>query len=263
MRVEDYRKTINIRPEYLYGGSEAFFIPKKLIENDDEKALGIKFILDRRLFGLCYRQLLPEYFDSMPKNSGVLIRGFVQTANILNGVSFPGDIDLVIIPYEGDALVLSKALAVELKIVRASFAKQGKSPNEFGFSQAQALIDAGFPYVAVGHLIISDQSPPENWRKVGLTRIKNSETGECEELTFVDKDLMPSDLIQRCFGRLKKNNINSGIGFFSCYLADDILWQPEGTHASSNQKTTINVLDSIWNYYCLDAKAFFDTRRYD
>ncbi len=262
MDIEDYRKPINIRPQYLHGGSEVFVVPKKLLEKEDEKVLGIKLVVNRRLFGFCYQQLLPEYFASMPENSGVFIRGFVQTNAILHGVLFPGDIDLLIIPYEGDTLVLSKTLAVELKAVRSSFAKQGKSPNQFGFSQTQALIDAGFPYVAVGHLIVSDQSPRESWRNVGVTRLTNAETGECEELTYTDADMMPADLIGRCFGRLKTNCANSKIGLFSAYISDHGSWHPEGTRAVWNQKTSANVLDAVWDYYCRDAGSFFDTRRY-
>jgi hypothetical protein len=159
----NYRKPIRVRPRRLLDGDYAFRIPESMMEKDDEKALCLRFICNRRLFGAGYRALLPDYFDSMTLQSGVLIRGFVPTAKLFSEVSFPGDIDLLIIPFEADELVLSMTLAIELKAVRAKFKRQGKSPNQYGFSQASALLDCGLAYVAVAHLIVSDNTP----RRVG------------------------------------------------------------------------------------------------
>jgi hypothetical protein len=262
MDILNYKKKLTCRPEYIKGGVGSFLIPKKLLNKNDEKALGIKFVINRFLFGQCYQLLFPEYFNSMPQDSGVLIRGFVDTDKILKNISYPGDIDLLVIPYHGDELILSRSLAIELKIIRATFIKQGKSPNQYGFSQSQALLDAGFPYTAVGHLIISDDSPKEFWRNILSTTIVNAETGECSPLEPIQKDMLPADLISRSFGRLKANRINSNIGCFSSYLSDDGIWYPMGDKAIWNQKTTRDTLDSIWKYYCNDVNSFFDTRRY-
>jgi hypothetical protein len=194
----EYRKPMRFRPRPVGDREKAFFIKtKSMSKMDDERVLGIRFICNRRLFGEGYRLILPEYFRHMPPDSGVFIHNCVPTNDILQGVTFPGDIDLLIIPFEGSELILSKTVAIEIKALRAIFRKQDKSPNQFGFTQASALLDCGFPYVAVAHLIVSDESPTDAWREVQLARITNSQTGECEMLEQEKIDFMPADLIIR------------------------------------------------------------------
>lgn len=258
-----YYKPLKIRPPYIAHGSPAFIIPKNLLEKHNEKVLGIQLVANRKLFGLCYQQLLTEYFDSMPRNSGVMIRGFVPMQNIIEGFHFPGDIDLLVIPYEEETLVLSKTLVIELKVVRATFAKQGKSPNQFGFSQAKALLDIGFPYVAVAHLIVSEPSPPESWREVIMAYVINSETGELGDLRYIKIDMLPADLINRCFGRLEANCRYSDIGLLAVYIANKGIWLPTGRQAKLNPRVNQKIMDAVWEYYCINAYSFFDTRRYD
>ena len=263
MNISDYRKQLEPNRKYYKGSELKAYIPKKLYDKNDEIALGIRFIINRPLFGGCYEQLFPKYFNSMPPNSGVLIGAFIDTDIILKGKTYPGDIDLLIIPYEGDELVLSKTMAVELKITRASFKKQGKSPNQYGFSQAEGLLKLGFPYVAVGHIIISDESPKTHWRDMGLTTIINSDTGECSPLKNVKADFMPADLIRRSYGRLKANRKNRDIGFFSTYFSEEGIWFPSGKTVRRNKNTCKETLDSVWDYYCKNTDLFLDTRRYE
>lgn len=265
MDIHNYRKPFHCRPRHIANGAPAFAIPNKLLENNDEIALAIRLITERKLFGMCYQLLLPEYFHSMPYDSGVFIRGLVQTNSILPNVTFPGDIDLLIIPYEGNSLLLSKSLVVELKAIRATFLKQGKSPNQFGFSQANALLEAGFPYVAVGHLVVSDKSPSTSWRQIGVTRIIDQVTGECEPIREAYADQLPNDLLGRAHGRLEKNCTNLAIGYFSAYLTDltdEGIWCPYGSRTEWNCKTSKDVLDAIYDYYCRHAESFYETRRY-
>lgn len=262
MNISDYRKKLDTNRKYYKASEVKILISKKLYDKNDEIALGARLIANRILFGYCYQQMLPEYFDSMPSNSGVLIGAFINMNHILKGQTYPGDVDLLILPYEGDDLVLSKALAVELKVIRASFKKQGKSPNQYGFSQAQALLDIGFPYAAVGHIIISDESPETHWRSTGVTTILNSETGLCSPIENVKADLMPVDLIRRSYGRLKANRKNSSIGLFTTYLRDEEIWFPLGKPVKKNKDSKKEVLDSIWVFYQKNTGLFFDTRRY-
>lgn len=169
--MPEFRVPMEVMP-YFYGhGDRCFELPIKWVRQRDERFMGLRLITRREQFGLCYEHLAGRYFRFMPNPSGVLICPFVQTGHIVPGADFPGDIDLLILPYEGNELVLSRAMAVELKVTRASFCKQGKSPNSFGFSQAGGLLALGFPYVAVAHLITSDQSPPRHWREVLVTTV--------------------------------------------------------------------------------------------
>ena len=260
MADSDYRKPIAHRPRLSKDGEVLFMLDKGMVDKDDERALCMRLVADRRLFGLCYRALMPGYFDGMPPASGVFVRGFVPTRWIASGVDYPGDIDLLVLPYESNELILSKALAVEVKVVRAKFHHQGKSPGSYGISQARALLECGIPYVAVVHLIVSDDAPPENWREVQVTRLLD-ESGRCEPLRTVKADLMPADLIRRSFGRLCAIERDGTLGVVAAYVGRRGVWQPEGRPCAPNEKSNQQVLDAIHSYYGVNWDSFVDTPR--
>ena len=68
----------------------------------------------------------------------------VPSKSIIPDMAYPGDIDILAIPYEGNELILSKVIAVEIKILRAEKRRPNKSPNKYGFSQAASLFDFAF-----------------------------------------------------------------------------------------------------------------------
>ncbi|WP_211253623.1 hypothetical protein [Alkanindiges illinoisensis] len=222
------------------------------------------YICDRKLFGAGYRELIGNYFESMGKASVVMIYPFVKSSSIVSNLNFPGDIDLLIIPYEDNQLIVSKTLAIELKIIRAKFTKQAKSPNDFGFSQAIGLLKAGFPYVAVAHLIISDHSPKDYWREVGMAQVLNTDTGAAKWLGLSKKDMMPIDLMTRAYGRLKANCPNENIGLLASYIDKNNsgLWFPEGRAAQFNPESNINTLEQITEFYYRNYENFIDTRKW-
>jgi hypothetical protein len=260
--MTEYKIPIQYRPKQTKDGDTVFLIPKSLIDKNAEKALGLRFICNRRLFGECFRLLMPGFFDSMEYGSGVMIKPFVLSKSILPEMTFPGDIDLLIIPYRNDDLIISRSLAIELKIVRAKFTKQGKSPNEFGFSQATSLLKWGFPYAAVGHLIVSDSSPIEHWRTVLETKVIDSASGKIETPWKISKDMMPSDLIDRCYNRLEKNCSCEYLGLLSSYFTDDSIWFPSGRPAKINPQPSIQTMDKIAEYYNKNAEKFLDTPKF-
>ncbi|MGT2430080.1 hypothetical protein ACU4GI_44825 [Cupriavidus basilensis] len=260
--IENYRKPIKVRPAALREGDTAFVIPRTLVEKHDETALGMQFAANRQVFGRGYAELHREYFASMPPGSGVFITGIVPIEKIIPGANFPGDIDLLVIPYEGNDLVVSKAMAIEIKVVRAKFSKQGKSPNDFGFSQAAALTAHGFPFVSVIHLIVSDTSPEEHWRRVLVARIIDAECGTVEMLGERHADLMPSDLIRRSYGRLSSNSPDLKIGLLAAYMEEHGEWPPEGRSARFNSSASIAVMDAIEDFYATNFRRFLDTPRY-
>jgi hypothetical protein len=227
--------------------------------------LGARLVCDRRLFGACYSGIMPSYFQSMGPGSGVMIGGFVPSAGLMPTLIFPGDIDLLVIPYEKEELVISETLVIELKAVRAKFAKQGKSPNEYGFSQAKAMLSHGFPYSAVGHLITSDDSPRDSWRKVLVTRIIDARAGTVEDPWETSADMLPSDLIDRCFGRLNANCDRGELGLVAAYIKDDgndRMWSPSTKPAIKNPSVSQATLDAIAAYYEKNFKRFMDTPKY-
>lgn len=219
----EYRIPLSVRPKQIRNGEPAVHLQKNLVEKNDERALGARLICNRRLFGDCYYKLAPQFFDRMCDKSGVMIAGFVSSIDIFPDLTFPGDIDLLVIPYCEDQLIISETLAIELKVVRATFAKQGKSPNDFGFSQASALVEYGLPYTALAHLIISDSSPEKHWREVLMTRVIDANTGAVERPWPERVDMLPSDLIARTYGRLMSNeksrHVMPGLSFARLKIA--------------------------------------------
>lgn len=263
--IPDYRQHMQARPAYGSHGEISVVFPRSWMDKNDERALTLRFVLHRVLFGDGYSTLLPDYFDAMDRSSGVMISCFVQMDELLPGVRFPGDIDLLIIPYQGNELVLSMTLAVEVKAVRASYRNQGKSPNQYGFSQACAMLEAGFPHVAVAHLITSDASPVTAWREIAETRFIDPVAGTCEEPWPVVCDMMPVDLIRRSVGRLEANCPDKSLGLLAAYLGDDdsrSRWLADGKQALFNHGARQTVMDAVADYFHRYPSRFLDTPRY-
>lgn len=249
------------------------YLPPKMGRDHHELALTLAWICNRQLFGRTYSSLQPEYFWDMPHGSGVLLRPVVTTSKISPGAIRPGDIDLLVIPYHGDELVLEQTLVLEIKAVRATFAKQGKSPNEFGFSQAEGLSALGFPYVGLVHLIVSDQSPEHAWRMMGRAEILDEE-GRVRLLPSVPHDMLPADLMDRTFGRLEGNSRNPDHGLAAVYLepwseefktfrSDGGYWLPTCRRAQANGHVSNELLLRVGRYYKKNASSFLATPRFD
>ncbi len=266
-----FRRTISARPPLVRDGDLAFALPQRLIDRMAEESVAIRLISKRRLFGEVYSALLPEYFRSMPLGSGVFIQSFVPTANISPGADRPGDIDMLIVPYEGDELILEQTLAIEVKVIRANFARQGKSPNEYGFSQARALMDLGFPRVAVAHLIVSDSSPPHAWREMMAVTVLDKQGRVSEPRTELI-DCLPADLIDRAFGRLQKAASDDEVGLVAAHVGHTDsaigpkrtgIWTASHRPAMPNPKSSDALLRSIAEYFEAEPTWWFDTPRFD
>lgn len=260
--MREHRTPIGRRPEYYGAGEVVFRYPRHLLHQADERLMCIRLVCDRQLFGECYRRLLPTYFGNMPRKSGAFISGMVPTGEVAVGAVRPGDIDLLVIPYEGGELVLSRTLAIEVKVIRASYQNQGRSPNEYGFSQASHLMALGFPYVALLHLIVSDWSPASAWRKILVTQIIDPGEGSCEEPREFYADMLPTDLIGRAFGRLKANRRDERIGVVAAYMGEHGLWYPEGMRSRRNPNASLALLKGVEGYFDRNVHRFLDTPRY-
>jgi hypothetical protein len=258
----EVRERLLVRPRYFRGRDLRFYVPASLVLHDDEAVLALRFVADRRLFGSGYERLMPDTYRSMTEGCGLMIAGMVPMRELLPDVSYPGDIDLLAIPYQGEELVVSSALAIETKALRGRFARQHRSPNQFGFSQAKALLAAGFPYVAVAHLIVSDESPQSHWRAALEATIENADTGECGNLRSFLKDMLPADLMSRSFGRLIANRLDPRIGVLAAYISDSSLWIPEGAPSHANADMSVAALQSITEYYNRNYQRFIDTPKY-
>jgi len=232
------------------------------------------FITHRKHFGEAYRGLQSGYFARMPQKSGVFVSMNVPTDGIETGATNPGDIDLIVVPYENDDLILDRVLACEVKVVRANYLNQGKSPNDLGFSQATGLSKIGFPYVALAHLIVSDSSPEHAWKSAMVARIVDEDL----RVEFVDPmrmDLMPADLIDRSFGRLKKIGSKSPvIGLIAAYIGNtdqDVagpnrpssFWMPMCRQAKFNPHFRKKLVKNVALLVERFPNTFFDVPRFD
>lgn len=269
----EMRHRISKRPRKLKAGEIAFELPASMLEKRHELALIVSWITRRQLFGYSYSGLQPDYFFKMPEDSGVYVRLIIKTSRLTKSITMPGDVDVLVIPYEKDELILHRTLAIEIKALRATFANQGKSPNEFGFSQAKGLQRAGFPYVALGHLIVSDTSPETAWRQIGMARVIDSD-GRVEMLPSKKIDWMPSDVTQRAFGRLSNSATDDNIGLLAAYIAlsdeDKIgppkptpLWLPDCKRAALNPFIDQALLTRIAQLFDHEPGLFFDNPRFD
>ena len=73
-----YIKPLIVKPKYKKHGEVTFYINKKLVDKNDEIALTLMYICDRKLFGMAYRILMSAYYEKMGKDSGVLILSLIH-----------------------------------------------------------------------------------------------------------------------------------------------------------------------------------------
>lgn len=267
------RSKIVRRPKYLRSGEMAYVLPRSYLREKHEVLLITALITNRYLFGLVYAGMVPNYFFRMPEKSGVFVAVNVHTELLSTRVTKPGDIDLLIIPYEGDFLVLDQIVAIEVKAIRARFVNQGKSPNSLGMSQADGLIKIGFPYVGVAHLIVSDESPEELWRPMGVFRVLD-EYGRCEPLPDLDVDWMPVDLMARAIGKMEAACENKSVGLAAVYLGskdehfaggrgNDGAWHPDVRKAVYNEQFDRELVLRVASLLEAKPQAFMDIPRFD
>ncbi len=236
-------------------------LPSEWFEDSDERGIIARLIADKRYFGSCYRILNPDFFED---NSyiGVVVSMLVDSYKVHSDLKRPGDIDILVIPYTQNSLVFSETLAIEAKVVRSAYTNQNKSPNQFGFSQAKGLWDIGFPYVGVAHFIVSDRSPPHQWRKILQGTVGENET--IKDLKEVYVDDLPLILMERTLGRLSKNCRNQDFGLLSSYLGDienRSMFFPNGTRCNKNTLENKSLIEGLIRYYSENYKQFLNIPR--
>jgi hypothetical protein len=205
-------------------------------------------LANQRRLGFLFVGLLGDRFVYMPKPSGMLFAVNVPTALITTKIRVPGDIDILIVPYHGADLILDQVTAIEVKVIRAKHAAAGRSPNRLGFSQAHGLLDAGFPYAALLHVMVSDVSPSAEWVKLKGFRVVNSETGEVVEDEDVFSDPLPSILMDRGIGRLNAGRSKPELGI-GCIYTEAHQSKPEtqmntGFYLPEAEEASLNPLAS-------------------
>ncbi len=243
-------------------GQKVMFVPasRKVKNKWDEECVVANVIANMKVFARWYSTLLPNLYLESGLHSGVMVTMSVPIQKLTSGLSFPGDIDILTIPYEGNYLIPSLAMVVEIKVLRAEKRRLGKSPNQFGFSQASSLLQHGFPYVAVGHVIVTDDVRDEPNREMLLARIgsKNS----IASLDVIVEDAFEVDLCNRTYGRLVSNTVDDNIGLFSMNFDGLRVFEALGKACKFNPQYDSGLLDRIQGFYEQNTDIFFEIPRY-
>ncbi|MGE0830782.1 MAG: hypothetical protein AB7O04_15715 [Hyphomonadaceae bacterium] len=271
------RHKIRTRPR-LFKAGEAIAFSGRSIDWNSEDFVVVRFSLDRWLHGRVLEILLRDYFEDMSPDSGVFITPFVQRRELVDDDGKPGDVDLIFIPYEGNELLLSRTLAIECKLIRASYERKAKSPNSLGGSQADGLKRLGFPHIGLVHFIIAERAPQHTWREVEVGRVVD-DSGRVERVGKMQADMMPAELMDRAHGRLKSVCNGRAIGcasVFYCFF-DEIpnrvrgevqrnvpvgTWLPEGDPCPFNADFDPKLLSKLAALFDNSPNRFFDSLRY-
>lgn len=235
-------------------------ISRRIKHKWDEESVVANIIANMKVFGRWYSALQPNLYLESGLHSGVMVTMSVPIQKIKSELSFPGDIDILVIPYENDFLLLSLTTVVEIKILRAEKKRLGKSPNRFGFSQASALLEHGFPYVALGHVIVTDDERDEPNREMLLARVGHQKS--ITSLTPIAEDAFEVDVCNRTHGRLERNTPNDDIGLFAMNFDGSRVFEALGKACRFNPDYDSRLLNGIQRFYEENADVFIEIPRY-
>lgn len=173
-------------------------IIKRIVEDKQTLSNTIGFMLDT---------VFPFPERSLAHN--ILIAINVPRSKLgLNPNDKPGDIDYLIIPYMKNEIMISKSIAIEVKIVRPTINNPAKNANTMGGKQVNGLLKDGFPYVGLLHISIPEAFPEETKLKIPIYNMDMSDTGEYKLI-----DMFPSIHADRHKGRIISMDLPSTIGY--------------------------------------------------
>lgn len=263
--LENICKKKLVRRPYRYvddNGQRIMFAPvSRRIKNKwDEESVVANIIANMKVFGQWYSALLPNLYLEAGLHASVMVTMSVPIQKIVSGLSFPGDIDILAIPYKGNYLFPSLTAVVEIKVLRAEKRRLGKSPHRFGFSQASALLEYGFPYVALGHVIVTDDLRDEPNREMLLAKIGHQES--IASLTPIVEDTFEMDLCNRTYGRLMSNTPNDSIGLFAMNFDGVRVFEALGRACRFNPNYDSELLSEIQKFYAENTDIFLEVPRY-
>jgi hypothetical protein len=128
----------------------------------------------------------------------------------------PGDIDILIIPEYKGKLEFDKTMAIEVKIIRPTLNKPGKSPSSFGSQQVKGLARDGFPYCGLLHIVTAANLPINMQGKIPIMSYDLDENDEfiaTGETLSTDYFGLESSI--RNEGRIKKFELDNFVGYSS------------------------------------------------
>lgn len=97
------------------------------------------------------------YLQNWRKYTGCFcLKNFLATDIGLNIHGKPGEIDILLLPFDDEQVYYDKATAIEVKVAKPHIDNLHKGANSDGFSQVMGLVKAGFPYVGLVHVVLSN-----------------------------------------------------------------------------------------------------------
>ncbi len=131
----------------------------------------------------------------------------------------PGDIDLLIIPFNESRYYFDRAIAIEVKVLRPTIAKPSRNVNSMGFNQTTGLLQDGFPFIGLLHIAIPEATPAEFCWDVPMIDNTLGPNGELVETgKRVAMDPFPIITAQRQEGRINALDLPEEAGFNSIGL---------------------------------------------
>jgi hypothetical protein len=167
----------------------------------------------------------------------------------------PGDVDLLIVPYRGTRVHIGKAAVLEIKRLSLKSPNWHKTTDRYGITQANGLLEAGFPYVGILHLIVHAEGPAENRKEMMVGRVICPD-GRIEFEDDETTDMTGSQTSDRQLGRLMARNPDPVIGL-NCVSVADVTFQgrpgvmvgmPNGRPAKRNPQTSERCLHGIADF---------------
>lgn len=164
----------------------------------------------------------------------------------------PGDIDVLIVPHRDGNVYLGKTAAIEVKRLSLKGPNWDKSPDRYGVTQAKGLLEAGFPYVGILHLIVHAPGPAENWQETMTYRVVDHEDHAVFEENVIT-DATGWRTADRQLGRLLAQEPDQAIGL-NCVSLSDVtvhnsecvmVSMPNGRPAQLNRRATKACLDGV------------------
>lgn len=262
--LEEYRAPLIHRPPkyHTYDQKRAMVAPlsHKIKKRWDEEYVVAEIIANMHILGRWLSALMPNLYLEAGLYSSFMVTMSVSSKEIVADMSFPGDIDILVIPCDEDELILSKTLVVEVKILRGEKRRPAKSPNKYGHSQAASLLEHGFPYVGIGHVIVTDDLADTPNKEMFVATMGPGET--ITSLESIKVDIFEHDLANRSLGRLKNICGTTEIGYFVMSFDGKRVFEPLGRACISNRKYDLALLDSINHFYNENYQIFFEAPRY-
>lgn len=95
-----------------------------------------------------------------------------------------------------------------------------------------------------------------------MTQVIDADAGTVEDPWETSADLLPADLIDRCFGRLRANCDDDCLGLVAAYIKGEGVWSPSARPARRNPHIASATLEAIAVCYKNNFRRFMDIPKY-